>query len=393
MTRPARSKPIWNSRAKTEDAPPTNIDFPLAKGGPADTLLPAMPIDVSLLSRICEAPGAPGSEKQIRALVLAELKGLADEVRIDNLGSVVALKKGRSSAKKTMAAAHMDEIGFIVTHVDDKGFVRFNPVGGFDPKTLTAQRVILHGRKDIFGVMGSKPVHIMTAEEKNKVPQIKDYFIDVGMTKAEVDKIVEVGDFVTRHSPLMELGECVNVKSLDNRASVFVLLETLRELKRSKRKPAYDFYAVFTVQEEVGLRGAQASALQIQPDFSFGLDTTIAYDVPGSTPQERCTGLGDGAAIKLMDSSVICDYRMIEFMKGAAKRHKIKWQPEILAAGGTDTASLQRMVSGGSIAGAVSIPTRHIHQSIESCHKDDLAACILLLAACVCELDEHDWKF
>ena len=154
----------------------------------------------------------------------------------------------------------------------------------------------------------------------------------------------------------------MNVKSLDNRASVFVLLETLRELKKSKRKPAYDFYAVFTVQEEVGLRGAQASALQIQPDFGFGLDTTIAYDVPGSTPQERCTALGEGAAIKLMDSSVICDYRMIEFMKSAAKRHKIKWQPEILAAGGTDTASLQRMVAGGSIAGAVSIPTRHIHQ-------------------------------
>jgi endoglucanase len=271
--------------------------------------------------------------------------------------------------------------------------VRFNPVGGFDPKTLTSQRVIIHGRSDLLGVMGSKPVHIMSPEEKNKVPQIKDYFIDTGLTKEAVDKIVAVGDFVTRHSPLMELGECVNVKSLDNRASVFVLLETLSELKRSKRKPAYDFYAVFTVQEEVGLRGAQASALQIQPDFGFGLDTTIAYDVPGSTPQERCTALGEGAAIKLMDSSVICDYRMIDFMKATAGRHKIKWQPEILAAGGTDTASLQRMVGGGSITGAVSIPTRHIHQTIETCHKEDIAACIQLLAACVCELDGHDWSF
>ena len=352
-----------------------------------------MPVDIPLLARICEAPGAPGYEKKIRELVLAELTGLADDIRIDNMGNIIALKKGRSSARKTMAAAHMDEIGFIVTHVDDKGFVRFNPVGGFDPKTLTSQRVIIHGRKDVLGVMGSKPVHIMSPDEKNKVPQIKDYFIDTGMTKKEVDKLVAVGDFVTRHSPLMELGDCVNVKSLDNRASVFVLIETLRALKKSKAKPAYDFHAVFTVQEEVGLRGAQASALQIQPDFSFGLDTTIAYDVPGSTPQERCTALGEGAAIKLMDSSVICDYRMIEFMKATAKRHKIKWQPEILSAGGTDTASLQRMVAGGSIAGAVSVPTRHIHQTIESCHKDDLAACIQLLAACVCDLDQHDWKF
>jgi tetrahedral aminopeptidase len=352
-----------------------------------------MPIDIPLLARICEAPGAPGFEKEIRNLVLAELKGLADDVRVDNMGNIIALKKGKSSAKKSMAAAHMDEIGFIVTYVDDKGFVRFNPVGGFDPKTLTSQRVIIHGRKDIMGVMGSKPVHIMTAEEKAKNVKITDFFIDTGMTKKEVDKVIAIGDFVTRHSPLMELGDCVNAKSLDNRASVFVLIETLRELKKSKRKPAYDFYAVFTVQEEVGLRGAQASAIQIQPDFGFGLDTTIAYDIPGSTPQERCTALGEGAAIKYMDSSVICDYRMIEFMKATATRHKIKWQPEILAGGGTDTASLQRMVAGGSIAGAISIPTRHIHQTIETSHKADLAACIQLLAGCVCELDLHDWKF
>jgi putative aminopeptidase FrvX len=352
-----------------------------------------MMIDIPLLTRICEAPGAPGFEKEIRKLVLTELAGLADDIRVDNMGNVVALKKGKSSAKKTMVAAHMDEIGFIVTHIDDQGFVRFNPVGGFDPKTLTSQRVIIHGRKDLMGVMGSKPVHLMSPEERNKVVKISDYFIDTGLPMKEVIKVVAVGDFVTRHSPLIELGDCVNVKSLDNRASVFVLIETLRALKKSKRKPAYDFYAVFTVQEEVGLRGAQASAIQIQPDFGFGLDTTIAYDVPGSSPQERCTSLGGGAAIKLMDSSVICDYRMVAFMKATAKRHKIKWQPEILSGGGTDTASLQRMVAGGSITGAVSIPTRHIHQTIESCHKEDLAACINLLAACVCELDQHNWEF
>jgi len=352
-----------------------------------------MPIDLQLLARICEVAGPPGFEKEIRNLVIKELKGLADDVRTDNMGNVIALKKGSSSEKKSMAAAHMDEIGFIVTHIDDRGFVRFNAVGGFDPKTLSSQRVIIHGTKDLLGVMGSKPVHIMSPDERKKMPEIKDYFIDTGLKKAEVEKIVSVGNFVTRHSPFMELGDCVNVKSLDNRASVFVLIETLRELKKSKRTPAYDFYAVFTVQEEVGLRGAQASALQIQPDFGFGLDTTIAYDVPGSTPQERCTALGEGAGIKLMDASVICDYRMIEFMKATAGRHKIKWQPEILAAGGTDTASLQRMVAGGSIAGAVSIPTRHIHQTIETCHKADLAACIQLLSACVCDLDQHDWKF
>lgn len=352
-----------------------------------------MAIDIDLLSRICEAPGAPGYEKQIRELVIQELDGLADEVRTDNIGNVIALKKGRSSKKKAMAAAHMDEIGFIVTHIDDNGFVRFNPVGGFDPKTLTSQRVIIHGRKDVIGVMGSKPIHIMSPEERKNSMKISDYFIDTGRTKKALDKLVGVGDFITRYSPLIELGDCVNVKSLDNRASVFVLLEALRKLKKSNAKPAYDFYAVFTVQEEVGLRGAQASAIEIQPDFSFGLDTTIAYDVPGSKPEERCTSLGKGAAIKLMDSSVICDYRMIAFMKKTADTHKIKWQTEILSGGGTDTASLQRMVAGGSIAGAISVPTRHIHQTIESSNKKDLEACIDLLAACVRDLDKPSWKF
>ena len=352
-----------------------------------------MAITIDLLSRICEAPGPPGYEKRIRELVLGELDGLADEIHTDNMGNVIALKKGRSSKKKAMAAAHMDEIGFIVTHIDDDGFVRFNPVGGFDPKTLTSQRVIIHGRKDIFGVMGSKPIHIMSPEERKNAMKISDYFIDTGRSKKSLEKLVGVGDFITRYSPLIELGDCVNVKSLDNRASVFLLIETLRQLRKSRAKPAYDFHAVFTVQEEVGLRGAQASAIEIQPDFSFGLDTTIAFDTPGSKPEERCTRLGEGAAIKLMDSSVICDYRMIEFMKATAGKHQIKWQTEILTGGGTDTASLQRMAAGGSIAGAISVPTRHIHQPIESTNKKDLEACIQLLTACVRDLDKPSWEF
>ena len=352
-----------------------------------------MAIDIPLLTRICEAPGAPGFEIEIRKLVLKELKGLADTVRVDNMGNVIALKKGESAEKKVMAAAHMDEIGFIVTHIDDDGFIRFNPLGGFDPKTLTSQRIIVHGKKDLIGVMGCKPIHIMTPEERDQKLKLSDYFIDLGMSKKEVEKVVTIGDPVTRLSALLELGECVNVKSLDNRVSVFVLLEALRAMKNSKTKPAYDFYAVFTVQEEVGIRGANVSALDIQPDFGIGLDTTIAFDTPGSQPQERVTSLGKGAGIKIMDSSTICDYRMVAFMKKTAEAEKINWQPEILSAGGTDTAGLQRMVPGGSIAGAISIPTRNIHQSTEMSHKEDIENCIDLLAACVCQMDKGDWKF
>ena len=186
------------------------------------------------------------------------------------------------------------------------------------------------------------------------------------------------------------MGHCVNGKSLDNRLAVFILIETLRTLK--KKKLPYDLYAVFTVQEEVGIRGANVAALRINPDFGFGLDTTIAFDLPGAAAHEVITRLGEGTAIKIMDASTICDYRMVEFMKKTADKHKIKWQPEILTAGGTDTAGIQRMTEGGSIAGAISIPTRHLHQVIEMANKDDIQGSIDLLAACVSELDKHDWK-
>lgn len=346
-------------------------------------------IDVKLLAEICEVAGAPGFEQRVRKIVEREIKPLVDNISIDNMGNVIAVRKGQDSSKKVMIGAHMDEIGFIVTHIDDKGFVRFHTLGGFDPKTLTAQRVIIHGKKDVVGVMGSKPIHVMTPEERNKVPKTTDYFIDLGMTKEEVEKIVSVGDSITRDRKLIEMGDCVNCKSIDNRVSVFILIEMLKNLK----KTPYDVYAVFTVQEEVGIRGATVAAQKIQPDFGFGLDTTIAFDVPGAAAHEKVTELGKGTAIKIMDSRTICDYRMVNYMKEIANKNNIDWQPEILTAGGTDTMAIQQMTAGGSIAGAVSIPTRHIHQVIEMAHKKDIKGSIDLLKHCVENLDKYNWKF
>jgi len=349
-----------------------------------------MSLNIDLLAKICKTPGAPGFEQKVRALVLEELKGLTDEVEVDNMGNVYAIKKGKSD-KRVMIGAHMDEIGFMVTHIDDKGFIRFHTLGGFDPKTLTAQRVIIHGKKDVIGVMASKPIHVMSPDERNKVAKLSDYFIDTGLTPDEVKELVKIGDPVTREREFIEMGQCVNSKSLDNRLAVFILIETLRNLK-GKEVP-YDIYGVFTVQEEVGIRGANVSALRINPDFGFGLDTTIAFDLPGAAAHEMITKLGEGTAIKIMDASTICDYRMVDFMKKTADKHKIKWQPEILTAGGTDTAGIQRMTQGGSIAGAVSIPTRHLHQVIEMANKEDIQASIDLLTACVSDLDTYDWSF
>jgi endoglucanase len=346
-------------------------------------------MNTTLLKKICEIAGTSGFENRIRNLIITELKKVNAKYSIDNMGNLTVLIKGKDHSKKVMLAAHMDEIGFIVTHVDDKGFLRFHTLGGFDPKTLTSQRVIVHGKKDLIGVMGSKPLHVMTPEEKIKVPKTTDFFIDLGMPKKEVEKYIEVGNPITREREFIEMGDCFNCKSLDNRISVFILLELIKQLQN----PSHDVYAVFTVQEEVGIRGANVATQEIQPDFGFGIDTTIAFDVPGAANHEKITELGKGAAIKIMDSSTICDTRMVAFMRETATKNKIKWQNEILTAGGTDTSGIQRMTAGGSIAGAVSIPTRHIHQVIEMVHKDDVNNAIALLQKCLENIGNYNWAF
>ncbi len=344
-----------------------------------------MSLNIQLLKVLSETSGAPGFEDRIREVIQEEIKPYVDSMEVDNMGNLHTFRKGKSD-KKIMLAAHMDEIGFIVTHIDDNGFLKFAPLGGFDPKTLTAQRVIVHGKQDVVGVMGSKPIHVMSQEERNKIVKISDYFIDLGMSKDEVEKVIEVGDAITRDRELIEMGECVNGKSLDNRISVFALIEAMKLLKGTELP--FDTYAVFTVQEEVGLRGAQVATLKIQPDVAIAIDTTIAFDLPGSTPAEQVTKLGNGPAIKLMDSSTITHQGLVKFLKKTANDANINWQPEILQAGGTDTAMLQKMVAGGSIAGAVSIPTRHLHQVIESAHKVDVEKSIELLAKVIETIDK-----
>jgi putative aminopeptidase FrvX len=347
-------------------------------------------IDIELLKKICEIPGAPGFEQPIRRFIMDHLSVYFDDIRTDSMGNVIVFKKGQNK-KKLMLAAHMDEISFIVNHIDEEGFIRFQPLGGFDPKTLTAQRVIIHSNPEIIGVMASKPIHIMTPEERKKAPELKDYFIDTGLTGKKVKEIVEIGTPITRQRELIEMGECVNSKSLDNRVSVFVLIETLKAL--AEKDVPFDLYGVFTVQEEVGIRGATVAASGIQPDFGIAIDTTIAYDLPGAQAHETVTKLGKGTAIKVLDGMTIADYRMVKFMKETAQKHHIDFQTEILPAGGTDTAAVQRAGNGGSISGAVSIPTRHLHQVIEMAHKQDIRASIELLQNCILEMGDYNWSF
>ncbi len=346
-------------------------------------------INVELLKQVCETPGAPGFEFRIRELIVNEVTPLVDEVVIDAMGSVHAIKRGTSD-KKVMVAAHMDEISFIVTFIDDEGFIKFHTLGGFDPKTLTAQRVIIHGKEDIMGVMGTKPIHVLTEEEKSKSPKTTDYFIDTGLPVEKVKEMIGLGDAITRERELIEMGDCVNSKSIDNRVSVFILLEALREMKETQVD--HDIYGVFTVQEEIGLRGAMTAASGINPDWGIGLDVTMAYDLPGSAPHEQVSQLGKGTAIKVMDGSVVCDTRMVSYMKNCAADLGLDYQMEILTAGGTDTGGIQRYSNGGCIAGAISIPCRYLHQVIEMSHKSDIRGSIDLLKSCLSNLENHDWS-
>lgn len=332
---------------------------------------------MELLKKLSQTPGISGREERIRAVIKEELEGLADEVRVDALGNVIALKKGKTGSKKIMICGHMDEIGFVVSHIDDKGFLRFNPVGGFDPRTLVAQRVVVHGREDLVGVLmpGLKPVHIMTPEEAKAPLKVTDFYVDLGRTKEEVEQLVRIGDPITLQREFVEIGANVSGKAMDDRVGVWVMLEALRQVQDHYA----DIYAVATVQEEVGLRGATTGAYGIRPDIGVALDVTLAVDGPGSNKQFQITALGEGAAIKVMDSASISNYKLVDFMRDLAEKHEIKYQMEILPRGGTDAGAMERSRSGCPVI-TLSVPTRYVHSNVETVNKEDLANTAKLLA-------------
>ena len=332
---------------------------------------------LDLLKRLSQTPGISGREERVRALVKEELENLADEVKVDAIGNVIAFKKGKSGSKKIMICGHMDEIGFIVSQIDEKGFLRLNPVGGLDPRTLVAQRVLVHGREDLKGVLmpGVKPVHLMTPEEAKAPLKISDFFVDLGRSKEEVENLVQIGDPVTIDREFIEIGANVSGKAMDNRAGVWVMLQALRQL----RDHDADIYAVASVQEEVGLRGATTGAYGIKPDIGVALDSTLAVDGPGGTPQYQVTALGEGTAIKIMDSASISNYKLVDFMRKLAEKNEIKYQMEILPRGGTDAGAIERVQTGCPVI-TLSVPTRYVHSNVETLNKEDIANTAKLLA-------------
>lgn len=336
---------------------------------------------MKLLKELCESSGVPGREDRLRKIVHRELKPLVDEITVDGLGNLIAKKKAKKGKKpkKLMIAAHLDEIGFVVSHIEDKGLLRLAPLGGHDPRNMMAQRVTVAGiKRDYTGLLypGVKPPHIQTDDDRKKSLNISDFFVDLYMPAEKVKAEIELGAMVTLQRDFLEIGQGVSCKALDDRLSVYVMIEAMKAAKSF----AFETYAVATVQEEVGLRGAQVSAFHIDPDVGVALDITLAADIPGVPAHEQVTRLGEGAAIKIQDSSFISHPGLVAFMKALAKKRKIPYQMEILPRGGTDAGSIQR-IRGGVPVITLSVPTRYVHTSIELADVGDIQAAINLLAA------------
>ncbi len=352
----------------------------------------ASKLDLALLKQLSETPGTSGREEQVRAVVVAALRPLVDEISIDPMGNVIATKRGAGKTS-VMLAAHMDEIGFLIKHIDDKGYLRVHPVGGHDPSVSVAQRVLVHTEAHgaLRGVLTAarKPIHLQREKAEGGVA-LGDLFVDLGLPVEKVREMVEIGDFATMDRPVEIVGDCVIGKAMDDRSGLFVMIETMRRVASEKLDTTV--YAVATVQEEVGLRGAITAAYAVNADVAIALDTTLAVEMPGGSDHEAVTHIGQGVAIKIMDGGHIAHPRLVRHLRDIARREKIPYQMEILPAGSTDAGAMQRARQGIASA-TLSLPSRYVHTVNEMLSQSDIQADIDLLTAYLHEVRPTDYQW
>ena len=334
-------------------------------------------MNLELLKRLCATPGIAGREERVRAVVADELRPLVDELRVDALGSVVGTKRG--DGPRVMVAAHMDEIGFFVSHIDDNGFLRLQPVGGFDARTLVAQRVLVHGFAGsvLRGALqpGTKPIHVLEKDEI-KPAKMEELFVDVGLPVERVRAEVEIGDIVTLDRELEEVGDCVMSKALDDRVGVFVMIEALRAMGQSngrdRRRGHHPGGGRAARRADGGVR--RATGHRGGPRHHAGPRH------PGDARRSwRSRISARGVAIKVMDSSHIANPALLRHLRDLAEANGIPYQLEILPRGGTDAGAMQR-ARGGAAAVTLSIPSRYVHTVNEMANRQDIAGAIKLLA-------------
>lgn len=349
---------------------------------------------LQMLKELTDANGIPGNEKEPRQVMKKYIEDLADEVYTDNLGSLIAKKTGKEDGPKIMVAGHLDEIGFMVTHIDDKGFLRFQTVGGWWEQVMLAQRVtVMTKNGEVPGVIGSKPPHILSPEARKKPVDKKDMFIDVGASSKEEamefgirpgDAIVPVCDFT-----VMKNEKYLMAKAWDNRIGCAIAIEVLRQLKGVEHPNTV--YGVGTVQEEVGLRGARTSAHLIQPDIGFGVDVGIAGDTPGVSEKEALAKIGKGPQIIIYDASMVSHKGLRDFVTDTADENNIPYQFDYVAGGGTDSGAIH-ITANGVPALSITIATRYIHTHAAILHRDDFENAVKLIVEVIKKLDDETVK-
>jgi endoglucanase len=349
-----------------------------------------------LLRELSEAFGVSGHEEAVRQLILEAIQDLVDEHRVDALGNLIALKKGSGRARrkasskgvggKVMVAAHMDEVGLMIMHIEKEGSLRFRPVGGVDPRALLAKKVRI-GDDRVPGVIGAKPIHLLDQKARGQVVQVKEMSIDIGASsKEEAERLVKLGDYAAFDVSFSELGgelRTVKGKAFDDRAGCAVLIELLRE------SYPFDLYATFTVQEEVGLRGARVAAHAIAPDIAFALEGTICDDTPKKRDVSPTTILGAGPAITIMDRSVIADRRLVKLLVETAEENDIPYQFKQPGRGGTDAGAIH-LSREGVPSTVVSVPSRNIHSPVCVLSLNDLENTVRLMRNALSEVHKLD---
>lgn len=346
---------------------------------------------LTMLKDLTDAKGIPGNEKEPRDVMKKYITPFADEVFTDGLGSLIAKKVGKADGPKVMVAGHLDEVGFMITHIDDRGFLRFQTVGGWWSQVMLAQRVtIVTSKGDVTGVIGSKPPHILPPEARKKPVDIKDMFIDIGASSREEaqewgvrpgDQVVPYFEFTVMNNEKMLLA-----KAWDNRIGCAIAIDVLKQLKGADHPNVV--YGVGTVQEEVGLRGAKTSANLIQPDIGFGVDVGIAGDTPGVTEKEALSKMGKGPQIILYDASMVSHKGLRDFVTGVADEMEIPYQFDSVAGGGTDSGAIH-LTAQGVPALSITIATRYIHSHAAMLHRDDYENAVKLIAEVIKRLDRE----
>ncbi|MDE0584531.1 MAG: M42 family metallopeptidase [Planococcus sp. (in: firmicutes)] len=343
-----------------------------------------------MLKELTDANGIPGNERQSREVMKKYIEPFADTIETDNLGSLIAKKEGLADGPKIMVAGHLDEVGFMISQIDDKGFLKFQTVGGWWNQVMLAQRVTITTRsgKEITGVIGSKPPHILSPEARKKPVEIKDMFIDIGASSREEAKEwgVTPGDMVTPYFEftVMNNDKLLMAKAWDNRIGCAIAIDVLKGLKGVDHPNVV--YGVGTVQEEVGLRGAKTATSFIQPDIGFAVDVGIAGDTPGVTSKESNSKMGDGPQILLFDASMVSHRGLRELVVDTAEESGIPFQFETIAGGGTDAGSIH-LTANGVPALSIGVATRYIHSHAGILHRDDYENAVKLIIEVIKKLD------